>query len=57
MNALCNYNFDLPGAALPLLETMAHQVEEYGGVVTGELPEVAISIPTAVGRIEGRAAS
>ena len=51
---MCNYNFELPVDPLPLLARLVRLIEEQGGAVTGEVPNVSVSIPTSVGRVEGR---
>ena len=45
---------ELPVDPLPLMEMALRLIEENGGAVTGELPDVAVSIPTSVGQVEGR---
>lgn len=51
---MCNFNFNLPVEPAPLLAMVARKVEEYGGVVKGDAPNISISIPSQVGRLEGR---
>ena len=51
--SMCNYNFDLPVDPMALMERVLRMIDESGGTVTGTLPSVAVSIPTAVGRVEG----
>jgi len=51
---MCNYNFDLPVDPLELMEIVLRMIEENGGAVTGELPNVSVSISTNMGRVVGR---
>ena len=51
---VCNYNFDLPVEPEPLMGLVLRMIEENGGTVTGAFPAVSVSIPTSLGRVEGR---
>ena len=51
---MCNYNFQLPVDPGILFQTFRQQIVDNGGVVTGEFPTVTVSVPTQVGRVEGK---
>lgn len=51
---MCNYNFQLPVDPMTLFQMFRQQIVDNGGVVTGELPNVLVSVPTQVGRVEGK---
>lgn len=50
---LCQYRFELPVDPLAILEMAQQAIIANGGMVTGELPNLAICIPTHLGQIEG----
>jgi hypothetical protein len=50
---LCNYNFELPVDPVPLMAMVQQMIEENGGRVTGQLPNVSMSIPTPLGLVAG----
>ncbi|MFN8474228.1 MAG: hypothetical protein U0822_18690 [Anaerolineae bacterium] len=50
---MCNYNFQLPVDPISLLQMFRQEIVDNGGIVTGEIPNVHVSVPTQVGRVEG----
>ncbi|MFN8484856.1 MAG: hypothetical protein U0768_17620 [Anaerolineae bacterium] len=50
---MCNYNFQLPVDPTALLQMFRQEIIKNGGIVRGELPNVNVSVPTQVGRVEG----
>lgn len=50
---MCNYNFELPVDPVPLMAMVTQMIEENGGRVTGQLPEVSVFIPTPLGQVAG----
>ncbi len=50
---MCNYNFQLPVDPTALLQMFRQEIINNGGIVKGELPNVHVSVPTQVGRVEG----
>ncbi|MFN8496946.1 MAG: hypothetical protein U0641_03755 [Anaerolineae bacterium] len=50
---MCTYNFQLPVDPTALLQMFRQEIVDNGGVVTGELPNVNVSMPTQLGRVEG----
>jgi len=50
---VCQYNFELPLDPLPLMAMARQAIIENGGVATGQLPRVFLSIPTPFGRFDG----
>ena len=51
---MCNYNFQLPVDPATLFQLFRQQIVDHGGVVTGEPPHIIVSVPTQVGRVEGK---
>ena len=51
---MCNYNFELPIDPIPLMTLVKQMIEENGGSVTGQVPNVAVSIPTPMGQVAGQ---
>ncbi|MCW5881178.1 MAG: hypothetical protein KIS91_09640 [Anaerolineae bacterium] len=51
---MCNYNFKLPVEPVTLFQMFRQQIVDHGGMVSGELPSVSVSVPTQVGRVEGK---
>ena len=51
---MCNYNFRLPVDPATLFQLFRQQIVDHGGVVTGEPPHIIVSVPTQVGRVEGK---
>jgi hypothetical protein len=51
---MCNYNFELPVDPIPLMALVKQMIEENGGAVTGQIPNVAVSFPTPVGLVAGK---
>jgi hypothetical protein len=49
----CSYNFELPVDPMALLGMVARMITENGGHITGEVPNVSMSMPTAIGQVEG----
>ncbi len=52
---MCNYNFDLPVDPMVLIPIVKQKIEENGGVVTGEVPSVSVTIPTVIGEVGANA--
>ena len=52
---MCNYNFNLPVDPIALIPILRQKIEENGGVVTGEVPNVSVTIPTVIGEVGGNA--
>jgi hypothetical protein len=50
---MCNYNFELPVDPVQLMEMVKQMIEANGGTVTGQIPDVAVSIPTPMGQVAG----
>lgn len=50
---MCNYNFELPVDPIPLMAMVKQMIEANGGSVTGQIPNVAVSIPTPMGQVVG----
>ncbi len=51
---MCNYNFEIPVAPIPLMEMVKKLILENGGAVVGEVPNLAVTIPTPVGVVAGK---
>lgn len=51
---MCNYNFELPVNPIPLMAMVKQMIEENGGLVTGQIPDVSVSFPTPLGQVAGR---
>ena len=51
---MCNYNFEIPVDPIPLMEMVKKLILENGGAVTGEVPNLAVTIPTPVGVVAGK---
>ena len=49
----CSYNFELPVDPIPLMAMVKQMIEANGGIVTGQIPNVAVTIPTPVGQVAG----
>jgi hypothetical protein len=50
---MCNYNFELPVDPIPLMVMVRQMIEENGGRVTGQLPNVEIFFSTPLGPVTG----
>ena len=50
---LCSFKFDLPVDPIGLMEMVSRITLENGGKVTGQIPNFSISMPTALGPVEG----
>jgi hypothetical protein len=48
-----SYNFDIPVDPIALMKMVKGLVEQNGGVVTGEIPNVSVRFPTVVGEVGG----
>jgi hypothetical protein len=49
----CSYNFELPVDPIALLGMVARMITENGGRITGDVPDVSMSMPTPIGQVEG----
>ncbi len=50
---LCSFKFDLPVDPIGLMDMVSRMILENGGKVTGKVPDISISMPTALGPVEG----
>jgi hypothetical protein len=50
----CRYKFDIPVDPIALMQLVQKIIEEHGGSVSGEPPEVSVKIPTLVGEVSGK---
>jgi hypothetical protein len=50
---LCSFKFELPVDPIGLMAMVKRMILENGGKVTGEIPNISISVPTALGPVEG----
>ena len=50
---MCNYDFNLPVDAEPLVILARQAIEEHGGKTEGENGHVTFTIPTPVGDVNG----
>jgi hypothetical protein len=48
-----SYNFDIPVDPIALMQMVKELVEQNGGIVTGEIPNVSVTFPTVVGDVGG----
>jgi hypothetical protein len=48
-----SYNFDIPVDPIALMQMVKDLVEQNGGIVTGEIPNVSVRFPTVVGEVGG----
>jgi hypothetical protein len=48
-----SYNFDIPVDPIALMKMVKDLVEQNGGIVTGEVPNVSVRFPTVVGEVGG----
>ena len=48
-----SYNFDIPVDPIALMKMVKELVEQNGGIVTGEIPNVSVRFPTMVGEVGG----
>lgn len=48
-----SYNFDIPVDPIALMKMVKELVEQNGGIVTGEIPNVSVTFPTVVGEVGG----
>ncbi len=49
----CSFNFVLPVDPSGLMQMVKQVVEKEGGVVSGEIPNITISMPTILGQVTG----
>lgn len=52
----CTFTFDLPVDPLALLPIVRKEIEQNGGVVTGEIPNLSVQVPTVAGELRGNCA-
>ncbi len=50
---MSSYNFDIPVDPIALMKMVKELVEQNGGIVTGEIPNVSVTFPTVVGEVGG----
>jgi len=49
----CSYNFNIPVDPIELMKMVRGLVLQNGGVVIGEIPNVHVTFPTAIGPVGG----
>ena len=49
----CSFDFVIPVDPIGLLSMVRQIVEQHGGTVTGELPDVSVKFPTVIGELRG----
>ena len=50
---MASYNFDIPVDPIALMTMVKELVEQNGGVVCGQIPNVTVRFPTVVGEVGG----
>jgi hypothetical protein len=50
---LCSFKFELPVDPIALIDMIKKEIVAYGGRATGQSPNVAISVSTPLGPVEG----
>ena len=49
----CSFDFSIPVDPTGLLTIVKEIIEQHGGTVTGELPDVSVKFPTVIGELRG----
>ena len=50
---MCSFNFEVPVDPIGLMHMTRQMIEQNGGIVTGEISNFSVKIPTVIGEVGG----